>query len=278
MAELRRIVLCADDYGLSPGVNDAIRDLLARGRINATSVMMVTPAIDRAEAEALAAIKTQRPNIAIGLHVTLTRPFRPLTTNYAPLRDGAFLSIGQTLGAAMLRQLQPALIAAEIHAQIEKFTATFGVPPDYLDGHQHVQIFPQVRDAFLDVVSRDLPNAWVRQCGRVTPLSSRLADRKGLLLDILSAGFRARAARLGIRTNPAFAGSYDFQSDPDFAALFPRFFDGLPAGSVVMCHPGFVDDTLRRLDPLTDLREREYTFFAAETFPKIMTANRVTLA
>jgi predicted glycoside hydrolase/deacetylase ChbG (UPF0249 family) len=278
MAELRRIVLCADDYGLSPGVNTAIRDLLARGRINATSVMMVTPAIDRAEADALAAIKTEQPTIAIGLHVTLTAPFRPLTTNYAPLRDGAFLSIGQTLGAAMLRQLQLALIAAEIRAQIEAFTALFGAPPDYLDGHQHVQIFPQVRDAFLDVVRRDLPNAWVRQCGRITPLSSRLSDRKGLLLDVLSAGFRARAARLGVRTNPAFAGSYDFQSDPNFAALFPRFLTGLPAGSVVMCHPGFVDDTLKRLDPLTDLREREYAFFAADTFPAILAAGRVTLA
>ena len=278
MAELRRIVLCADDYGLSPGVNTAIRDLLARGRINATSVMMVTPAIDRAEAEALAAIKAAQPAIAVGLHVTLTAPFRPLTANYAPLRDGAFLPIGQTLGAAMLRRLQPALIAAEIRAQIETFTTLFGAPPDYLDGHQHVQIFPQVRDAFLDVVSRDLPNAWVRQCGRVTPLSSRLSDRKGLLLDVLSAGFRARAARLGVRTNPAFAGSYDFQSDPNFAALFPRFLTGLPAGSVVMCHPGFVDDTLKRLDPLTDLREREYAFFAADTFPAILAAARVTLA
>jgi hypothetical protein len=278
MAELRRIVLCADDYGLSPGVNAAIRDLLARGRINATSAMMVTPAIDRAEADALIAIKTRQPKIAIGLHVTLTTPFRPLTANYAPLRDGIFLSIGETLGAAMLRRLRPALIAAEIQAQIEKFTATFGMPPDYLDGHQHVQIFPQVRDALLHVVSQDLPNAWVRQCGRVTPLSSRLADRKGLLLDILSAGFRAQAARLGVRTNPAFAGSYDFHSDPNFAALFPRFLDRLPADSVVMCHPGFVDDTLKSLDPLTDLREREYAFFAAETFPKIMAANRVTLA
>lgn len=278
MAELRRIVLCADDYGLSPGVNAAIRDLLARGRINATSAMMVTPAIDRAEADALIAIKTRQPKIAIGLHITLTTPFRPLTANYAPLRDGIFLSIGETLGAAMLRRLRPALIAAEIRAQIEKFTATFGMPPDYLDGHQHVQIFPQVRDAFLDVVSRDLPHAWVRQCGRVTPLSSRLADRKGLLLDILSAGFRAQAARLGVRTNPAFAGSYDFHSGPNFAALFPRFLDRLPADSVVMCHPGFVDNTLKHLDPLTDLREREYAFFAAETFPKIMAANRVTLA
>ena len=40
----RRIRLCADDYGLSPGVNRAIRDLIARGRLNATSVMVVGPA------------------------------------------------------------------------------------------------------------------------------------------------------------------------------------------------------------------------------------------
>jgi predicted glycoside hydrolase/deacetylase ChbG (UPF0249 family) len=39
----RRIWLCADDYGLSPGVNRAIRDLIERGRLNATSVMVVGP-------------------------------------------------------------------------------------------------------------------------------------------------------------------------------------------------------------------------------------------
>ena len=49
----RRIWLCADDYGISPGVNRAIRDLIERGRLNATSVMMVGPAIERSEIEAL---------------------------------------------------------------------------------------------------------------------------------------------------------------------------------------------------------------------------------
>ena len=49
----RRIWLCADDYGLSPGVNRAIRDLIERGRLNAPSVMMVTPAIGRDAAAAL---------------------------------------------------------------------------------------------------------------------------------------------------------------------------------------------------------------------------------
>jgi chitin disaccharide deacetylase len=39
----RHIWLCADDYGMSPAVNVAIRDLVVRGRINATSVMVVSP-------------------------------------------------------------------------------------------------------------------------------------------------------------------------------------------------------------------------------------------
>ena len=47
----RRIWLCADDYGLSPGVNRAIRDLIERDRLNATSVMVVGPSIGHDEVE-----------------------------------------------------------------------------------------------------------------------------------------------------------------------------------------------------------------------------------
>ena len=52
----RRIWLCADDYGLSPGVNRAIRELIGRGRLNATSVMVVGPAIGGDEIDALQAV------------------------------------------------------------------------------------------------------------------------------------------------------------------------------------------------------------------------------
>ena len=107
---------------------------------------------------------------------------------------------------------------------------------------------------------------------------ARLADAKGLFLDLLSSNFRRRAAVLGLRTNPAFAGTYEFVDDADFSALFPRFLDGLPDGSVLMCHPGFVDAELRRLDPLTTLREREYAFLASDDFPEVLAAYGVTLS
>ena len=118
----------------------------------------------------------------------------------------------------------------------------------------------------------------MRQCGRAVPLRERFADRKGLLLDILSNRFRRRAAALGLRTNPAFAGTYAFDAEPDFAALFPRFLERLPDGGVVMCHPGFVDAELQRLDPLTTLREKEYAFFAGDDFPALLAARGVVLA
>jgi len=93
----------------------------------------------------------------------------------------------------------------------------------------------------------------------------------------LSRSFCRRAAALGLRTNPAFAGTYDFADDADFPTLFPRFLDALPDGGVVMCHPGFVDAELQRLDPLTTLREREYAYFASDEFPAMLAANGVAL-
>jgi chitin disaccharide deacetylase len=272
----RRIRLCADDYGISPGVNRAILDLIERERINATSVMVVGPAAGRDDVAALKTAVARNPHCGIGLHVTLTAPFHPLTLHYRPLDGGLFPPLSKMLRASLLRRLEPEMILDEVTAQIAAFAERFGSTPDYVDGHQHVQIFPQVRGAFLSAVRNAAPGAWVRQCGRRQALARRLGTPKALLLDILSAGFRRHAVRAGIRFNPAFAGAYDF-TKADFAALMQEFLDGSPDGGLIMCHPGFVDDTLIALDPLTDQREREYAFLSGDGFRDMLAANRVTL-
>ncbi len=277
MTALRRIWLCADDYGISPAVNAAIRELIARGRLNATSVMVGTPSFDHSEAVSLSMLNAAGPRVAIGLHVTLTAPFKPLSENYRPLRNGTFLSLTDTGGNAVLRRLDQDSLERELQAQFKAFHAAFGRPPDYVDGHQHMHVFPQIRDAVLNATKDNAPGAWVRQCGRVGPFVKRLSDPKGVVLDLVSRAFRRRAARLGIATNPAFAGTYDFAPGSDYAALFPAFLENLPAGSVVMCHPGHVDDELRRLDWVTTPREEEYAYFAGDEFPKLLQAHGLTL-
>lgn len=273
----KRLILCADDYGLCPGVDDAILDLIERGRLNATSVMVLPPTFSPAEAQRLAAVAGGRA--AIGLHVTLTAPFRPLSAGFGPLaRDGTFLPIGRMLVAAFARPFDRAATAREVDAQMKAFVAAFGRPPDFVDGHQHVHMLPGVRDAVLQAVKETNPQGWVRQCGQITPALTRLGDPKSLLLDRLSHAFRRRAQRLGVRTNPAFAGTYTFRPGVDFATLVPRFLAGLADGSVIMCHPGRVDAELRRLDSLTDLRETEYAYLAGDAFPATLARAGFVLA
>jgi hypothetical protein len=273
----RRIWLCADDYGLSPGVNRGIRDLVERGRLNATSVMVVGPAIGRDEISALQDAVANSPHCAIGLHVTLTAPFRPLTMHFQPLNGGMFLEFSKLLRSGLLRRLDPEIVGAELAVQLSAFRELFGRAPDFVDGHQHAQLFPGVRDAFLKAVKTAAPDAWVRQGGRHQPLARRLGAPKALIIDALSAQFRARAERAEIAFNPGFAGAYDWTQQRDFGALMQQFLDGLPEGGLIMCHPGFVDETLVSLDPFTTQREHEHAFLGSEHFPRLLAANKVTL-
>jgi predicted glycoside hydrolase/deacetylase ChbG (UPF0249 family) len=275
---VRRIWLCADDYGISPGVNRGIRDLIERGRLNATSVMVVGPAIGGDEVAGLQAAIAKAARCAVGLHVTLSAPFRPLTMHFRPLDGGMFLSFSKLLRAGLFRLLDVEIVQAELVVQLAAFREKFGRNPDFVDGHQHVQLYPQVRDAFLAAVKQEAPNAWIRQAGRTLPFATRLASPKAFFLDALSAQFRRRASAAKIAFNTGFAGAYDFFRKPDFGALMQRFLDQLPEGGVIMCHPGFVDDILIGLDPLTVQRESEYAYLAGEDFPRLLAANKVTLS
>src|ERR1700686_5164497 len=204
----RHIIICADDYGISPAVSAAIRDLIARRRINATSVMVAAPKFDHDEAAKLRDVAKKRASV--GLHVTLTGPFAPLSANFEPLHDGAFLSLATTLRRAHVRALRPKLLIAEISRQFEAFVTAFGRPPDFVDGHHHVHLLPQIRDAVLRVTKDLAPDAWVRQCGQLSA-RRRLTDHKALLLDALSRRFRRLAADHGFGPQPAlFRGFFFF--------------------------------------------------------------------
>jgi predicted glycoside hydrolase/deacetylase ChbG (UPF0249 family) len=210
--------------------------------------------------------------------VTLTAPFRPLTMYFRPADGGMFLPFAKMLQRGLARRLDREMIQSEIAVQLATFKELFGRAPDFADGHQHAQLFPVVRDGFLAAVSEHAPGAWVRQGGRTLPLLQRLNAPKALLLDALSVQFRKRAARANIAFNTGFAGAYDFSRKPDFAALMQQFLRGLPDGGLVMCHPGFVDETLVALDPLTHQREQEHAFLAGDQFEPLLAANKVTLS
>jgi len=215
--------------------------------------------------------------VAIGLHLTLTAPFRPLSTDFAPVVDGAFPAFQDLACAAVLRWLDRARLEAEVNAQVAAFADAFGQAPEFVDGHRHVHLLPLVRDAVLAATKKLGPDAWARQCA-ASGAWLRFSDPKGILVHWLSRGFRRRARAAGVPTNPAFTGTYTYRPDADFPALFSRFLAATPDGGLIMCHPGRVDSELERVDPLTSLREREYDYFLSEAFRRALAEHDVALA
>lgn len=264
----RRVILCADDYALAPGVSAAIRELLAHGRLNATSVMTVFPEFER-EAAALQATGSPIP-FATGLHVTLTGGFAPLVATPVAGLDRKLPPSSKLLPPMGFFRTDGKAVKAEVTAQLAAFIRAFGRAPDYVDGHQHVQLMPGIRVPFLEAVAQLAPNAWVRQCAPARLRDDLFTSNKGRFLGAVSRGFRRQARSRGLTCNPAFAGAYDYDRPRDFGPLFARFVAGLPAGGVIMCHPGHVDATLSARDTLTDQREREYAFLMSDEMPRAL--------
>lgn len=273
---MKRVVLCADDYNLAPGVSKSIRELIAYGRLNATSVMTIFPGLEE-EAKALLATPAAVP-LQIGLHLTLSGGFAPLAASPLPSADGRLPAMAALHAPKSHFRLDRNNIAAEIEAQVRAFERAFGRAPDYVDGHHHCQLVPGVQRTFLETVNRLAPGAWVRQCAPARKGTLITADNKTRYLGVLSLHFVRLARKAGVPVNPSFSGAYDYFGAQDFATLFPRFLDELTDGGVMMCHPGYVDDVLRARDILLGPREREHSFLAGEQFAVVMAKAEATLA
>jgi predicted glycoside hydrolase/deacetylase ChbG (UPF0249 family) len=265
---VKRVVLCADDYNLAPGVSKSIRELIALGRLNATSVMTVFPGLDE-EAAALKATPAPVP-LQIGLHLTLSGGFAPLAAAPLAAADGKLPDMPTLYAPQSHFRLDRKNIAAEIEAQIRAFEGAFGRKPDYVDGHHHCQLVPGVQKTFVQTIARLAPGAWVRQCAPAKKSALLSADNKTRFIGTLSLNFVRLAKKAGLRVNPSFSGAYDGAGSVKFAALFPRFLAELTDGGVMMCHPGFVDDTLRARDLFRERRQEEHSLLASDAFVAAM--------
>jgi len=272
------VILCADDYALSPGVSRGILELIGRGRLSATGCMTVSPFWP----EHALALRPWAGRVDVGLHLTLTghRPLGPML-RLAP--EGRLPPLGRLLRLALARRLDADEITAEVARQIERFRQAFGAPPAFIDGHQHVHLLPGVRGAVL-AAARELPGCWLRDCYEPLPAILRrgVAPAKAALIAGLGLALHRRIERDRLPANGSFRGIYDFSGRVPFAGLMARFLS--PAGSggtrppLVMVHPGFPDAELRRIDPVTDQRQVEYDFLAGEPFNRLLDERDIAVA
>jgi len=257
-------VLCADDYGFAPGVSAGIRELLLARRLSATSCLVASPYF-KADASMLRSLDVDAD---IGLHLALTQ-VAPLGAMPRLAPAGKLPMPAQLVLKAYAGQLDRAEIGREIDRQLDAFEQAMGRPPDYVDGHHHMQQLPVVREALLERFRERLPRGTaLRVCDEPlgAVLERRVATFQAMVISALGRGLRGAADAAGIPSNRRFSGVRSFEETVPFRDLFRRFIQGGPRGLAVMCHPGHPDDALRALDPVVEPRTGEYDYLMSDAF------------
>jgi len=266
----RTIWLTADDYGISPAVDDGILELLEAGRLSGTGCMTLFP-------EWKAEAKRLRPHAGkAGLHLTLTDQ-QALTGNSNLARNGTLPGFAALAAGIATGGIAAADIQRELDAQYAAFTDAMGQAPAYIDGHQHVHFLPPVRRWLRQLTARGGPLPWLRGAPttRLSPMGSKA---RIATVRTLATRFDRGMRKIGYVVHGPLAGFYDWTSSQGFAPTIEHALKSLPDSGVLMCHPGKVDAVLRSRDPLTDTRAAELAWLASDRFATVLADSGATLA
>lgn len=259
---LKNVVICADDFGISAGVNQGILDLAANGRLSAASCLAEAPCFG-ASVAALSALP-----VDVGLHINFTEPFAA---------GRAFWTLPRLIALSQLRQIDSRVIVAAIERQCAAFEAGLGRAPDFVDGHQHVHQLPLIRNALLAVLERRYAgkNIWIRSTRLAGGLRTSMPYRRkaAIIASLGDRALRRLAGERGWRMNQRLLGVYDFSATRErYAELLQNWLAGAQADDLLMCHPA---KTATVGDILGEQRVREFAVFSDARFHSWLAASGV---
>jgi predicted glycoside hydrolase/deacetylase ChbG (UPF0249 family) len=265
-----RLIINADDFGISRGVNIGIIEAAEAGVVTSTSLIVNLPDFADALDRALAC-----PTLSLGLHLNFTMG-RPLSAAPSLTRrdTGEFFALPGLLARASLGLLDASDITRECLAQIDRMIEA-GFPPTHLDSHRHVHAHP----AIFPAVARAAASRGVFQV-RVPcePLRINASDWRATLR---KAGLLV-SARLSGRTGADdraihFVG-ISLQGGKSFATRLFALIPQLRAGTTeLMTHPGYADASLAEQDSYTLERVTELRVLTSREFRELLVRCGVTL-
>ncbi|NOV02148.1 carbohydrate deacetylase [Paenibacillus planticolens] len=224
---MKYVIINADDFGISPSVNKGIIEAFQAGGITSTSLMVNMPGFEEA-----IHLARMHPGLGVGLHFNLTygRPVSsPGKIPSLVRQDGSF----HPVNSACTREESD--IETELNAQWHRFLAT-GLRPTHVDSHHHIhQNFPAVFRAM-----------------------SHLAVKENIPMR------RSQTPHEDIHPSPLMTDHVllDTYDKHDGLHQLLQYLHQLPEGTTeVMCHPGYIDDTLRNISVWIEPRKAEMTVF-----------------
>jgi len=250
---VRRLIINADDFGFTSGVNRAIVEAHTRGIVTSSTLM----ANGRAFAEA-APLAGTVPRLSIGCHVVLIDGEPVLSAEQLPsltTRDSAprFRDGLKTFAArALAGRIDADEVTAEATAQMRKIQSA-GIVISHFDTHKHTHLFPEILRPLLRAAAACDVRALRNPFGPRLPLrSSQLLARPSLwtrcaevfVLRRFAGSFRRAVDREGFATTDGTLG-IEVTGALD-ETLFHAIARSIPQGTwEFVCHPGYNDADLQ---------------------------------
>jgi hopanoid biosynthesis associated protein HpnK len=281
---VRRLIVNADDFGLTRGVNQAIVEAHGHGIVTSATLMANGQAFEDAIQSAKSASR-----LSVGCHVVLLDGTPVLgggqtsTLSDKKARDGRFYeSLSGFAMRAVWGGIDAAEIEAEVTAQIRKLQAA-GVAVSHLDTHKHTHIFPPVLRPLLRAARACGVPAVRNPFGRLH--ISIVAKRPGLwkrysqvtVLSRLGRTFRRSVTDAGMLTPDGTVGIVTTGTMDD--SLFKGIVDSLPEGTwELVCHPGYNDAELGSIRTrLRESREIELRLLTSPEAREVLARSGVQL-
>ena len=271
---IKKIILCADDYAQNEAISEGIITLAEKQRISAISCMVnssIWPVAHRALHVITDSLES-RPFIGLHLNLTFGKAVSPTWQRYY---GHYFLSLPKLLKQAYFRQLNRAVLATEIQAQVDLFCDAMNAYPDFIDGHEHCHQLPMIRDALLSI---QLPGAFfIRNTsnGYHDLLPGYHFPKRQLITLLGGMTCKRQLSAHRIATNTSFSGIYNFKQSFHYRDYFKQFLSDSLDGGLIMCHPGKASNDTK--DPLAGYRYNEYRYFLSDEFVSDLAQHSIAL-
>jgi predicted glycoside hydrolase/deacetylase ChbG (UPF0249 family) len=269
---MRKLIINADDYGLTRGVSQGIRSAFSLGALSSTTVMTNIPGAVRGLEIAL----RDTPSLPIGVHLTLTvgKPVSP-AAEIPTLVDGEGRFYPREALLARLEDIDSKQAGLEFRAQIDVLRP-LGIPPDHLDSHHFVSYLTPglLQQMLLLAEEYHLAVRPPAGCdGAMSDLFPGLPDSAVAFLHGDAQGFIRRASiptadRLYLTLYDKTATLKNLQ----------WIFSDIPEGtSEIMCHPGMADDELRNISGYAEERGYELALLTESNLPALLEQRGIQL-
>ncbi len=261
---IKKIIICADDFGISPGVSKGILKLAGKNKISATSVMVCFKDWSQ-EAKPLIDFQKQ---IDIGLHFTLTGAVplsKPQEISSLVNANGNFVSFSQFIKKCFFKQINPEEVKREFFKQFDRFIEFFGFAPHYIDSHHNVHQYPVINEALFNSLDKKFNGNKFYVRNTAVPLNKAIRQGINLIkiipINLLGKEYKNFLESNETKTNSSFMGIYDWRRPINFGKNFKRFLKtSSEENGIIMTHPGLPDNLLRKRDSFNDGREIEFNY------------------